>query len=49
MTTTAAGPQTGFDLNAFAARFVAAWNGCDTDAMADLITEDIVWFDPAMR
>ena len=48
MTTTAAGPQTGFDLNAFAARFVAAWNGCDTDAMADLITEDIVWFDPAM-
>ena len=25
-----------------------AWNGCDTDAMAQLITEDIVWADPAL-
>lgn len=29
-------------------RYVAAWNECDTDAMAELITEDIVWMDPAM-
>jgi steroid delta-isomerase-like uncharacterized protein len=36
------------DLRAFTERYVAAWNGCDTDAMAELITEDIIWSDPAM-
>ncbi len=36
------------ELHSFAGRFMAAWNGCDTDAMAQLITEDIVWADPAL-
>jgi steroid delta-isomerase-like uncharacterized protein len=36
------------ELGGFVKRYVAAWNGCDTDALADLITEDIVWADPAM-
>src|SRR6478609_2615304 len=48
MTTTAADPKAGFDLEGFTQRYVAAWNGCDTDAMAELITDDIVWVDPAM-
>jgi steroid delta-isomerase-like uncharacterized protein len=47
MSTTAA-PSTGFDLEEFTQRYVAAWNGCDTDAMAELLTDDIVWVDPAM-
>jgi steroid delta-isomerase-like uncharacterized protein len=38
----------GVDIEAFSARYTAAWNGCDTDAMAELLTEDIVWVDPAM-
>jgi steroid delta-isomerase-like uncharacterized protein len=29
-------------------RYIAAWNGGDTAAMAQLITEDIVWADPAL-
>jgi steroid delta-isomerase-like uncharacterized protein len=41
-------PATGFDLKEFTERYVAAWNGCDTDAMAELITDDIVWVDPAL-
>jgi len=32
----------------FTARYVAAWNGCDTGAMAELVTDDIVWADPAL-
>ncbi len=32
----------------FTDRYQAAWNGYDTDAMAQLITEDIVWADPAL-
>ena len=36
------------ELREFIARYEAAWNGCDTDAMAELITDDIVWADPAM-
>ena len=36
------------DLNEFTERYAAAWNGCDTDAMAELITDDIVWADPAL-
>ncbi len=29
-------------------RYRAAWNTCDTDGMAQLVTEDIVWADPAL-
>jgi len=36
------------DLKEFTERYAAAWNACDTDAMAELITDDIVWVDPAM-
>ena len=36
------------DLRAFTERYVAAWNACDTSAMAELITEDIVWADPVL-
>jgi len=36
------------ELREFAERYEAAWNACDTDAMAELITEDIVWQDPAL-
>ena len=36
------------ELRDFAQRYTAAWNGCDTEAMAGLITEDIVWADPAL-
>ena len=32
----------------FVERYIAAWNGGDTAAMAQLITEDIVWADPAL-
>jgi steroid delta-isomerase-like uncharacterized protein len=48
MTTRVAAPSTGFDLEEFTKRYVAAWNGCDTDAMAELLTDDIVWVDPAL-
>jgi steroid delta-isomerase-like uncharacterized protein len=48
MTTRVAAPATGFDLEEFTKRYVAAWNGCDTDAMAELLTDDIVWVDPAL-
>jgi steroid delta-isomerase-like uncharacterized protein len=36
------------ELREFVERYEAAWNGCDTDAMAQLVTEDIVWADPAL-
>jgi steroid delta-isomerase-like uncharacterized protein len=36
------------ELREFVKRYEAAWNGCDTSAMARLITEDIVWEDPAL-
>ena len=32
----------------FTARYTATWNGCDTAAMAELVTDDIVWADPAL-
>jgi steroid delta-isomerase-like uncharacterized protein len=32
----------------FTARYAAAWTDRDTDAMAELLTEDIVWIDPAL-
>jgi steroid delta-isomerase-like uncharacterized protein len=44
----ASAPDVALDLHAFVDRYVAAWNGCDTDAMAQLITDDIVWSDPAL-
>src|SRR5207244_3213351 len=40
--------QGSVELRSFVERYLAAWNGCDTDAMAQLITEDIVWADPAL-
>jgi SnoaL-like protein len=36
------------DLAAFCARYTAAWNDHDPGAMADLLTHDIVWEDPAL-
>ena len=39
---------TTFDLDAFCARYLAAWNDHDAAAMAGLVTEDIVWEDPAL-
>jgi len=41
-------PDVSFEPREFVERYVAAWNGCDTDAMAQLITDDIVWADPAL-
>jgi len=43
-----ASQQGSAQLRSFVERYLAAWNGCDTDAMAQLITEDIVWADPAL-
>jgi steroid delta-isomerase-like uncharacterized protein len=36
------------DLDDFCARYLAAWNDHNPDAMAPLLTEDIVWEDPAL-
>jgi steroid delta-isomerase-like uncharacterized protein len=36
------------ELDAFCARYVRAWNDHDAAAMADLVTEDVVWEDPAL-
>jgi steroid delta-isomerase-like uncharacterized protein len=44
MSTTAAS----LDLDAFCARYLASWNDQDTAAIAGLVTEDIVWEDPAL-
>lgn len=44
MSTTASGP----DLAAFCARYLTAWKDHDPVAMADLLTDDIVWEDPAL-
>jgi steroid delta-isomerase-like uncharacterized protein len=41
-------PNTSSDLRTFVDRYLAAWNTCDADAMAQLITDDIVWEDPAL-
>src|SRR3954451_827700 len=48
MSTSAAPSSTGFDLEQFTERYVTAWNRCDTGAMAKLVTDDIVWADPAL-
>jgi steroid delta-isomerase-like uncharacterized protein len=37
-----------FDLDAFCARYMAAWNAHDAAAMADLVTDDVVWEDPGL-
>jgi steroid delta-isomerase-like uncharacterized protein len=36
------------DLAQFCARYLAAWNGHDATTVADLVTDDIVWEDPAL-
>src|SRR3954470_19715836 len=36
------------DLAQFCARYLAAWNGRDATAMGDLVTDDVVWVDPAL-
>jgi steroid delta-isomerase-like uncharacterized protein len=36
------------ELREFVDRYLAAWNECDTEAMAQLVTDDIVWADPAL-
>lgn len=38
----------GADLGTFTRAYVQAWNACDTDAMAELVTEDVIWADPAL-
>lgn len=35
-------------LTAFTERYSAAWNGRDASAMAPLVTDDIIWYDPAL-
>jgi steroid delta-isomerase-like uncharacterized protein len=36
------------DMSDFTRRYIAAWNDCDTTAMAELVTADVVWADPAL-
>ena len=43
-----ASPELALELPAIVERYLAAWNACDTDAIAQLITNDIVWADPAL-
>ncbi len=35
-------------LRDFTQRFAAAWNGRDASAMDALVTDDVVWYDPAL-
>jgi steroid delta-isomerase-like uncharacterized protein len=42
-------PEVSAELREFVDRYIAAWNECDTDAMAQLVTDDIVWADPALQ
>jgi steroid delta-isomerase-like uncharacterized protein len=42
-------PHVPLDVGEFTARYVAAWNACDTRAIGELIAEDIVWADPALE
>jgi steroid delta-isomerase-like uncharacterized protein len=41
------GTATG-SLEDFTQRYLAAWNDHDAAAMAPLVTEDVVWYDPAL-
>jgi steroid delta-isomerase-like uncharacterized protein len=41
-------PVTDLDLEAFTRRYMAAWNACGTAALAELVSEDVVWADPAL-
>jgi len=41
-------PAQDVSIREFADRYASAWNRCDTDTMGALITEDIVWADPAL-
>jgi steroid delta-isomerase-like uncharacterized protein len=36
------------ELRSFVERYMAAWNGADPDAIAELVNVDIVWSDPAL-
>src|SRR5690242_20432287 len=36
------------DMRGFTSRYIQAWNACDTGAIAELVTDDIVWADPAL-
>jgi ketosteroid isomerase-like protein len=36
------------EVRAFTERYAAVWNRCDVDAMAEMVTGDIVWADPAL-
>lgn len=36
------------ELREFVERYLAAWNSCDTEAMAALVSADIEWEDPAL-
>jgi steroid delta-isomerase-like uncharacterized protein len=36
------------ELRSFIDRYAKAWNGCDTAAMAELLSDDIVWEDPGL-
>jgi len=44
----ASGSDVSPDLHGFAGRYMAAWNSRDPDALAELITDDVVWADPAL-
>jgi steroid delta-isomerase-like uncharacterized protein len=41
-------PPVESELRDFVERYLAAWNGRDPEAMARLITDDILWVDPAL-
>jgi steroid delta-isomerase-like uncharacterized protein len=45
---TASAGLTAESLRPFLERYQAAWNGRDAQAMAPLLTDDIVWADPAL-
>ena len=48
MAASASASDVASQLREFVERYVAVWNDCDTDGMSQLITEDIVWADPAL-
>jgi steroid delta-isomerase-like uncharacterized protein len=41
-------PHVPADVGELTRRYATAWNACDTRAIGELITEDIVWADPAL-